>query len=104
MQQVNSPSATSNKFCHQVQLATKQLTKVLCSPIAEYADPRQQRATSVTIASDDNVTFSPAGLIFAFDAMGRPSVNGNNRKIEITITGEQALQVIIESEGYIHAS
>ena len=104
MQQVNSPSATSNKFCHQVQLATKQLTKVLCSPIAEYADPRQQRATSETIASDDNVTFSPAGLIFAFDAMGRPSVNGNNRKIEITITGEQALQVIIESEGYIHAS
>ena len=104
MQQVNSPFATSNKFCHQVQLATKQLTKVLCSPIAEYADPRQQRATSVTIASDDSVTFSPAGLIFAFDAMGRPSVNGNNRKIEITITGEQALQVIIESEGYIHAS
>ena len=103
MQQVNSP-LPDKKYCHQVLLSAKQLSKGICLPAIEYVDQSEQRATSVTIANGDSVTFSPAGFTFAFDNMGRPSVNGSNEKIEITITGEQALKVTIESEGYIHAS
>ncbi|AZQ85766.1 type II secretion system protein [Colwellia sp. Arc7-635] len=104
MQQVNNPFAPNEKYCHQVLLSAKQLSKDICLPVTEYVNQSEQRATSVIVANDDSVTFSSANTRFAFDSMGRPSINGSNRKIEITITGEQALKVIIESEGYIHAS
>lgn len=103
MQQVNNPFLPNEKYCHQVLLSAKQLSKGVCLPVTDYANQSAQSATSVTVANDDSVTFSPVGLRFTFDNMGRPSVNGTNVKVEITITGEQALKVIIESEGYIHA-
>ncbi|MGB2742170.1 MAG: prepilin-type N-terminal cleavage/methylation domain-containing protein [Cognaticolwellia sp.] len=104
MQQVNSPFPADKKYCHQVLLSAKQLSKGTCLPVVEYVVQSEQKATSVTVASDDSVTFSPVGLTFAFDNMGRPNVNGSNSKLEITITGEQTLKVVVESEGYIHAS
>ena len=103
MQQVNNPSTPNRKYCHQVLLSAKQLSKDICLPVTEYVNQSEQRATSVIVANDDSVTFSPVSFRFTFDNMGRPNVNDSNGKIEITITGEQALKVIIESEGYIHA-
>jgi len=110
MQQVNNPFAPNEKYCHQVLLSAKQLSKDICLPVTEYVNQSEQRATSVIVANDDSVTFSPVGLRFTFDSMGRfIDVSGRSNEsdsdndITITITGEQALKVIIESEGYIHA-
>ena len=93
-----------NQSCHQVMLTANQLGKVTCDSPPLYVDQAEQRATLVKVDSKDTVTFSPARLIFSFDNMGRPITNNGNNKIEITITGEENLKVIIESEGYIHAS
>lgn len=96
MQQVNEP-------CHRVKVTNKQLGKIDCDSAATFADQELQRATVVSVDNHDNVSFSPEDLIFDFNNFGRPFINGLNSKIEITITGEQALVVVVESEGYIHA-
>lgn len=95
MQQMNEP-------CHQVMVTAKQLGKVSCESPPIFVDQVAQRATLVTVAANDKVTFSPAGLSFKFDNMGRPK--GCTSPCAIEIKGEQALVVIIESEGYIHAN
>jgi MSHA pilin protein MshC len=94
MQQVNDN-------CHQVMITSTKLGKVTCDSPSEFVDQTKQRATLVEIDSNDNVTFNPNGTAFSFDFMGRPK-NCNN-PCKVIITGEQVLEVIIESEGYIHA-
>lgn len=94
MQQVKDP-------CHHVKVTANQLGKVTCAAPYPFVNQTTQRATVVTIEGSDNVTFSPVGLQFTFDNMGRPK-NCNN-PCEITINGEKSLIVKIESEGYIHA-
>lgn len=94
MQQVNEP-------CHQVMVTKSQLGKATCKPPFEFVNQVAQRATLVTVDSNDSIVFSPDGLTFSFDNMGR--INGCNSPCEIVIKGEEALTVIIESEGYIHA-
>lgn len=91
MQQVNDR-------CHRVNITEDKLGKVTCGTLSEFS---KQRATVVTIESGDNVTFSPVGLTFTFDHLGRPQ--DCNNPCDITITGEQSLVVRIENEGYIHA-
>ncbi len=98
----------ANDNCHQVMITSTKLGKVKkkvgegeCSTPPEFADQSEKRATLVEIDSNDNVTFNPSGTVFSFDFMGRPQNCSN--PCEIVITGEQALTVRIESEGYIHA-
>jgi MSHA pilin protein MshC len=93
MQQVNDD-------CHKIKITASQLGKATCDTPSEFVDQKEQRATLVEIDNKDNVTFAPATLEFSFDHMGRPE-NCNN-PCKITITGEQALEIMIESEGYIH--
>lgn len=97
MQQVNEP-------CHQVMITSKQLGKASCDTIPVYVNQAMNRATLVTIDSNDLVTLNPDGLVFRFDNMGKPYTSAGNQQIEITIIGEQTLTVTIESQGYIHAS
>lgn len=103
MQQVNDK-------CHQVMVTSTKLGKVkqktgenICINPAEFADQAEKRASLVEISSTDNVGFTSTSALFSFDFMGRPLNAGSNERIDITITGEQALTVRIESEGYIHA-
>lgn len=46
----------------------------------------------------DNVTFAPIDFSFTFDSMGRPDCG----ICLITVIGDTSLEIIIESEGYIH--
>lgn len=92
-----------NESCHRVKVTSKQLGKVDCSPDATFVDQELQRATVVAVDINDNVSFRPEGLIFDFNSYGKPFINDVNSKIEITITGEQSLVIVVESEGYIHA-
>ena len=90
--------------CYQVMLTSSKLGKVTCDTPPEFVDQAEQRATVVEISSDDEVTFSPSGKIFTFDSMGRPQSNSVNEAITITVNGDQSLDILIESEGYIHAN
>ena len=90
-----------NVLCHRVNITEDKLGKVTCGTLSEFSDQSIQRATVVAIESGDNVTFSPVGLTFTFDHLGRPQ--DCNNPCDITITGEQSLVVRIENEGYIHA-
>ena len=96
MQQVNEP-------CHRVKITNKQLGKIDCGSTATFVDQNLQRATLVSVEISDNVSFSPEDFIFDLNSFGKPFVNDINAKVEITITGEQPLVVVIEAEGYIHA-
>ena len=88
--------------CYQVMLTSSKLGKVTCDASPVFVNQDEQRATVVEISSDDEVTFSPSGKIFTFDSMGRPNVNGEKEAITITVNGDQSLDILIESEGYIH--
>jgi MSHA pilin protein MshC len=90
MQQVNDS-------CHQMMISANKLGKVTCDTPPAYIE---QKATLVVIDNNDNVTFSPTGLTFSFDSLGRPQ--GCNQPCEISISGDQELKVSIEAEGYIH--
>lgn len=94
MQQVNDS-------CHQLIVTSNKLGKATCDTPPVFVDQTKKRATLVEIDISDNITFSPLGLNFSFDDMGRPQ--GCNQPCDITISGEQLLKVRIESEGYIHA-
>lgn len=91
MQQVNDS-------CHQIMISADKLGKVTCDTPPAYME---KKATLVVIDNNDNVTFSPTGLTFSFDSLGRPQ--DCNQPCEISISGDQELKVSIEAEGYIHA-
>ncbi|MEH6385602.1 MAG: prepilin-type N-terminal cleavage/methylation domain-containing protein [Colwellia sp.] len=89
--------------CYQVMITSNKLGKVTCDPSPEFVNQEIQRATTVEVLSEDPITFSPSGKIFIFDSMGRPQTGNVNEAITITVSGEQSLRILIESEGYIHA-
>jgi MSHA pilin protein MshC len=93
----------TNESCHRVKITTKEMGRVDCDIAATFVNQSLQRATVVSVDSSDNVSFSPEGVIFNFNHLGQPFINDINTKIEITITGEQSLIIVVESEGYIHA-
>ena len=57
-----------------------------------------ETANAVCIASRDTVSFAPAGTI-RFDSLGRPTCSNS---CTLQVQGETALNICIESEGYIH--
>jgi len=65
--------------------------------------------TSATEMSDEEVSLSttPSFDFISFDSLGRPIDNANNLTCDstckITLTGETAVSVCIESQGYVHA-
>ncbi|NQY87094.1 MAG: prepilin-type N-terminal cleavage/methylation domain-containing protein [Colwellia sp.] len=63
--------------------------------------------TTVRIVSDNDISFSISENLssFRFSSMGRPvgCIAINPCKITLTITGSDALGVLINSEGYIYA-
>ena len=110
------------ELCHQVTIAPKVLglnstDTALANNCdsSELFDEGQDEFfanTSVAIANEHSVTFSTNGLanIFGFDSLGRAiDINGNliacngASPCQIIITGDEALIIQIESEGYIHA-
>jgi MSHA pilin protein MshC len=93
----------ANDNCHQVMITSKKLGKTKCTIPAKFFEETERRATLVEIETIDNVVFSASESVFQFSRLGRPLINKEPKKIDITITGEQALIVRIESEGYIHA-
>lgn len=99
MQQTN----VSSDYCHRVLLTTTQLgAPDDCDNSPSFATNWIESATRLEIDSNDNVLFSSniGGNSFVFDSMGRPDSCG---PCDITITGEQAIVIRIEKEGYIHA-
>ncbi|WP_310650247.1 prepilin-type N-terminal cleavage/methylation domain-containing protein [Colwellia sp. MB02u-6] len=110
MQQTQAISQADNSYCHRVLITdTKLGTPDDCDDTPSFDSTWQDSATKVKIADQDNVTFSSwdenniTNDSFSFDSMGRPSCAAAPCQITITITGEQAISVQIESEGYIHA-
>jgi MSHA pilin protein MshC len=55
--------------------------------------------TNVKIETGHEVAFSPIGLSFSFDSLGRPV---GCSPCVITVLGDSTLTIKIESEGYIH--
>lgn len=93
-------------YCYQILVNAKQLGVPSgdCDDTPSFDTNWQPQATGVIVETADNITFSTNATnnVFEFDTMGRP-IDCNN-VCSITITGEQELHIIIEKEGYIHAS
>jgi MSHA pilin protein MshC len=98
--QVRAMQQTANSRCHKVLVTTHALgiPKNCDESLAEGC---QSDTTSVIIESNHSVVFNlSTGSSFTFDNMGRPSCS----PCDLNITGDSALTVTIESEGYIHAN
>jgi len=98
--QLKAMQQTHNNECHFLTVESKRLgvdTSNTCT--SETSD-----LTTVTIDADHQVSFSTSGVTsFYFDSMGKPQGNCAGGCI-LTLQGEETLQIVIESEGYIHAS
>ena len=88
----------SSNSCHQVVVSSNRLAPP-AGPTGCNCDPTLLSCFVVAVDSDHQVSFNSTSN-FSFDSFGRPSVGA----VTVTITGEQSLGVIIESEGYIHAA
>lgn len=116
--QLRAMQQTDNLHCHQVTItskivglnATDNPPTNLCNNsvwfdssqfnIAAYEDG----PTSVQVDANHSVVFSvnvPSGR-FSFDQMGRP-VGCPLSTCIITITGDEALTIKVEPQGYVHA-
>lgn len=77
-----------------------------CSSNIDFSNPDYLK-TSATEMSGEDVTLStePSFNFIRFDGLGRPKEGGADcsATCKITLTGESAVSVCIESEGYIHA-
>jgi MSHA pilin protein MshC len=77
-----------------------------CSSSIDFSHPDYLK-TSATEMSSEDVTLStePNFSFINFDDLGRPKVGSADcsATCKITLTGESAVSVCIESEGYIHA-
>lgn len=78
-----------------------------CSSDIDFSNP-DYLTTSASEMSDENVSLSsiPEFDFISFDSLGRP-IDGNGlltceSTCNITITGESAVSVCIEPQGYIH--
>ncbi|MFT5760677.1 MAG: MSHA pilin protein MshC [Alteromonadaceae bacterium] len=63
--------------------------------------------TTVRIVSDNNISFSISEnlSLFNFSSLGRPvgCITADPCEITLTVTGNDALDILINSEGYIYA-
>ncbi len=63
--------------------------------------PQQMTTDNVSLTAEDS---GVAYEYIRFDALGRPSTAGPScAPCTLTISGEETLQICVESEGYIHA-
>jgi MSHA pilin protein MshC len=83
-------------------------TSDTCSNDIDFTNPDYLRTTSTEMA-DESVTLStsPVFALIDFDGLGRP-IDGDGdptctSTCTITLTGESAVNVCIESQGFIHA-
>lgn len=98
--QLRAMQQTDDSQCHKVLIENKALG-IPSGCGNSLADGGERETTSVIIETNHNVDFSfSSGSTFTFDNMGRPSCS----PCILTVNGDSALQVVIESEGYIHAN
>ncbi|WP_299072291.1 prepilin-type N-terminal cleavage/methylation domain-containing protein [uncultured Paraglaciecola sp.] len=76
-----------------------------CSSEIDFSNP-EYLATSATEMGDEGVSLTSDRDFINFDGLGRP-IDGDGQiacasQCKITLTGESAVSVCIESQGYIH--
>ena len=111
---------TNTSFCHQIVLDNTVARygipdRTDCSVIA-FPNGWQPDLTGAEVESGQNITFSlinSAGInesnpvTIQFDGLGRPLDNSSNTcqgGCRLQIIGDETIDIIIESEGYIHGS
>jgi len=86
--------------------STPAAASATCSNSIDFGNPDYLK-TSATEMRDEGVslTTAPSFDFIDFDGLGRPTKDGADcsASCKITLTGEAAVSVCIESEGYIHA-
>lgn len=114
--QLRAMQQTDGNHCTTVSLGNKSLflfatneppTTPVCSNSAEAGEITRE-ITRVDIATSHNVAFSYSENLtqFSFSQLGKPlgCIAVNPCEISITVTGQDALTITINSEGYIYAS
>jgi len=107
--QLRAMQQTNNSACQIIQVDSKviglratTLNATTCEPASTYAGD----TTTVQIETN-NVSFSISESLssFAFSSLGQPldCIAISPCAITITVTGKSALNVLINSEGYIYA-
>jgi MSHA pilin protein MshC len=77
-----------------------------CSSSIDFSNPDYLTTTATEMNSEGvGLTTQPSFNSINFDALGRPQVENTDcsATCKVTLTGEAAVSVCIESQGYIHA-
>jgi len=106
--QLRTMQQTNSSTCQSIQVTSSIIGLLATTPNAATCEASYAgESTTVSISGNHNVGFSVSeGLSsFSFSSLGKPvgCTPVNSCEITVTVTGESALVIEINREGYIHA-